>query len=101
MFGTPWPQAEDGQAWPALVADAVHAFDVLRHVLQRLHRPGAGQKARVDLDAMGIWSALHGLASILQADVMEHLQLAPMVPAQVQAHVMTMMGHALEAGLRR
>jgi AcrR family transcriptional regulator len=101
MFGTPWPQAEDGQAWPALVADAVHAFDVLRLVLQRLHPAGAGQRARVDLDAMGIWSALHGLASILHADVMGHLQLAPKVPAQVHAHVMTMLGHALEAGLRR
>jgi AcrR family transcriptional regulator len=101
MFGTPWPQAEDGQAWPALVADAVHAFDVLRSVLRRLHGAGAAERARVDLDAMAIWSALHGLASITQADVMGHLQLAPRVPGQVQAHVMAMIGHALAASLAR
>ncbi len=101
MFGTPWPQAEDGQAWPALVADAVHAFDVLRGVLRRLHAADAAARVRVDLDAMAIWSALHGLASITQADVMSHLRLAPRVPGQVQAHVMAMLGHALAASLSR
>lgn len=99
MFGTPWPQAEDGHAWPALVADAVHAFDVLRGVLRRLHGPGADQRARVDLDAMGIWSSLHGLATLTQADVMGHLRLAPRVPGQLQRHVMAMLGHALDASL--
>ncbi|MCE2909301.1 MAG: TetR/AcrR family transcriptional regulator [Betaproteobacteria bacterium] len=101
MFGTPWPQAEDGQAWPALVADAVHAFDVLRGVLRRLHGSGAAARARVDLDAMAVWSALHGLASITQADVMGHLQLAPRVEGQVQAHVMQLLGHALAASTGR
>jgi AcrR family transcriptional regulator len=101
MFGTPWPQAEDGQAWPALVADAVHAFDVLRVVLRRLHGASATQRTKVDLDAMAIWSTLHGLATLLQADVMDHLKLAPRVPGQVQAHVMAMLGHALDATLGR
>jgi len=99
MFGAPWPQAEDGVAWPALVADAVHAFDVLRGVLRRLHGPGAAARVRVDLDAMAIWSALHGLATLTHADVMDHLRLAPRVPGQVQGHVMAMVGHALDATL--
>ena len=101
LFGAPWPQAEDGQAWPGLVADAVHAFDVLRGVLRRLHGASAAQRAAVDLDAMAIWSALHGLATLTQADVMGQLRLAPRVPGQVQGHVMAMVGHALRARLSR
>jgi AcrR family transcriptional regulator len=101
MFGTPWPQAEDGSAWPALVADAVHAFDVLRGVLRRLHGTGAASRTAVDLDAMAIWSALHGLATLAQADVMHHLKLAPRVPGQLQGHVMALLGHALDATLPR
>jgi AcrR family transcriptional regulator len=101
MFGAPWPQAEDGQAWTALVADAVHALDVLRGVLRRLHGSGAAQRAAVDLDAMAIWSALHGLATLAQADVMGHLRLAPRVPGRVQGHVMAMVGHAPRARLVR
>jgi AcrR family transcriptional regulator len=97
LFGAPWPKAEDGEAWPALVTDAVHAFDVLRGVLRRLHGGGAAQRAAVDLDAMAIWSALHGLATLTQADVMGHLSLAPRVPGQVQGHVLAMVGHALRA----
>jgi hypothetical protein len=32
---------------------------------------------------------------------MDHLKLAPRVPGQVQAHVMAMLGHALDATLGR
>ncbi|MGH8492243.1 MAG: TetR/AcrR family transcriptional regulator [Moraxellaceae bacterium] len=91
MFGTPWPE-------PAihhdLVQDAVHALDVLRLALHRI----SGQEAvNVDLDAMLIWSTLHGLASITHADVMRHLPLGNGVPAQVPAHVLDMLELALKA----
>lgn len=97
MFNTPWPQADDGAAWPGLVADAVHAFDVLRAVLRRLHGDAAAQRRRVDLDAMAIWSQVHGLASILQSDVMGQLRLAAGARGALPAHAMHLLGLALDA----
>jgi AcrR family transcriptional regulator len=97
MFGTPWPgpAAEVG-----VVADAVHAFDVLRGVLARIHGSDRAARRRVDLDAMFIWSNMHGLASIAQADVMHHLGLAPQVAQGTAAHVMEMMSLAMDAQAR-
>ncbi len=92
MFGTPWPAPA---VHPDMVRDAVHAFDVLRLVLRRLHEPGAGQRASVDLDAMFIWSSMHGLATIGQSNVMAHLGLAPKVRAGAGEHVMKMMSIAM------
>lgn len=97
MFGTPWP---DPTVHAGLVKDAVHAFDVLRGVLRRLHGDGAKQRERVDLDAMFIWSSMHGLAGITNSQVMGRLQLAPRVRGQVAVHVMTMMSIALRASQR-
>jgi AcrR family transcriptional regulator len=92
MFGTPWPEPA---VHPGLVRDAVHAFDILRHVLRRVHGEGKAQRAAVDLDAMFIWSNMHGLASITQSNVMEHLALAPKVSAMTSTHVMRMMALAM------
>jgi len=94
MFGTPWPEPA---IHPGLVKDAIHAFDVLRTVLRRVHGNGAAQRAAVDLDAMFIWSNMHGLASITQSDVMEHLEIAPRVRARVVEHSMKMLALAMEA----
>ena len=92
MFGTPWP---DPAVHPDLVKDAVHAFDVLRDVLRRVHGTGADRRAAVDLDAMFIWSNMHGLASLTQSQVVPYLNLAPKVSASVATHLMQMMGCAL------
>ena len=94
MFGTPWPEPA---VHVGLVKDAVHAFDILRGVLRRLHGDGAKQRTQVDLDAMFIWSSMHGLAGITNSQVMEQLQLAPRVGVQVAHHVMTMMSFAMQA----
>lgn len=95
MFGTPWPPAAEH---PDLVRAAAHAFDVLRGVLRRLHGSGAAKSARVDLDAMFIWSCMHGVASIGQGDVVAQLRLAPKVHSQAGAHVMQMISRAMAAG---
>ena len=97
MFGTPWPEPA---VHPGLVKDAVHAFDVLRGVLRRVHGAGAAQRVAVDLDAMFIWSNMHGLASIAQSNVMAHLGLAPKAGKQTAAHVMEMMSLAMAAKRR-
>ncbi len=94
MFGTPWPEPAEH---PGLVRDAGHAFDVLRGVLRRMYGSGASMRAQVDLQAMFIWSTMHGLASITQANVMDCLKLAPKVGAQAPEHVMRMIETAMRA----
>ncbi len=79
MFGTPWPEPAQH---PELVRDAQHAFNVLRGVLQRVHGNDANKATAVDLDALFIWSCMHGLASIMQANVVAHLNLSASVALQ-------------------
>jgi AcrR family transcriptional regulator len=96
MFGTPWPEPAEQVG---VVRDAVHAFDVLRRVLRRVHGDHAGARERVDLDAMFIWANMHGLAAITQSDVMRHLALRPRVPQRLEAHAMAMLDIALRGAL--
>lgn len=103
MFGTPWPEPA---AHPELVRHAVHAFDLLRqHLQQQLQqRADATQSdmlallAQAELQALFIWSALHGMASIEQANVMQHLVLSPGVSAMAQPYLMGMLHTALTHG---
>jgi len=103
MFGTPWPEPA---AHPELVRHAVHAFDLLRHHLQQQlqQRASATQSdmlallAQAELQALFIWSALHGMASIQQANVMQHLALSPGVSAMAEPYLMGMMYTALTHG---
>ncbi len=92
MFGTPWPEPAQH---PELVRYAVHAFDTLRNTLRVMHGDGAAQRARADLDALFIWSALHGMASIRHAHVMQHLVLAPGVMDRFQDDLLAKIGAAL------
>lgn len=96
MFGTTWPDtAEDTE----LIKDAQHAFNVLRKVLQRIHGTGKAKKEKIDLDAMFIWSNLHGLVTITQSNVMQHLQLAPKAEKNVSGHVFSMISSAMKSGV--
>lgn len=92
MFSTRWPEPA---VHPELVRDAVHAFDILRGVLRRVHGAGAAQRAKVDLDAMFIWVNMHGLATIGHSNVMQHLGLAPGVTDRTIDHVFSMMSAAM------
>jgi AcrR family transcriptional regulator len=98
MFGTPWPEPAEHAG---LVQDAVHAFDILRRVLRRVHGDTPSMRQRVDLDAMFIWSNMHGLATIMHSNVMTHLHLAPKVEAGLTNHVLDMVGAAMDAGAAR
>jgi AcrR family transcriptional regulator len=92
MFGTPWPAPAE---YPSLVKDAQHAFDVLRSVLSKLHHHHPNAVQKVDIDAMFIWSSLHGLASITQANVMKHLSLDDQVREHASHYVMEMVSKAM------
>ena len=85
MFGTPWPEPAQH---PDLVKHAVHAFNILRDRLRGMHGDAPGQRIQADLDALFIWSTLHGMASIKQANVMQHLELEPDVLDRFKADLM-------------
>jgi AcrR family transcriptional regulator len=95
MFGTPWPEPAQH---PDLVKHAVHAFDILRDSLRRMYGDTPGRRAQADLDALFIWSTLHGMASIKQANVMQHLALEPDVMGRFKADLMAKIGVALAGG---
>jgi AcrR family transcriptional regulator len=84
MFGTPWPGCTEQSAQ---LHQSTHAFDILRQVLQRIHGSGARQAERVDLDALFVWSALHGLVGVLSGNCVEKLGLQPKMMEQVVQHV--------------
>jgi AcrR family transcriptional regulator len=96
MFGTPWPESA---AHPDLVRDAVHAFDILRQVLRRMHGSAASKRDRIDLDALFIWSSMHGLAGVMQGNCIGKLDLSAKVLSQATAHVMDRVGLGLRAKL--
>jgi len=103
MFGTPWPEPA---SHPELVRHALHAFDLLRQHLQqqvqlRAHGTQSDMLAllsQAELQALFIWSALHGMASIKQANVMQHLALSPGVSAMAEPFLMGMVHTALTHG---
>jgi len=95
MFGTPWPETA-GQA--ALVDDATHAFDVLRGVLRRLHGDTAAMRERVELDALFIWSAMHGLAGVMSGDCIRHLDLRASVLGKAVSDTLARVGAGIRPG---
>ena len=92
MFGTPWPGST---ANPDLVRDATHAFDVLRQVLRRLHGDAPAQQDLVELDALFIWSSMHGLAGVMHGSCIDKLDIQPAVLRQAVEHVMRRVGTGL------
>jgi AcrR family transcriptional regulator len=94
MFGTPWPALGEELG---LATDAIHAFDLLRSVLRRIHGQQAVMRRRVDLDAMFIWANMHGMSTITQSNVMEHLGLSSKVVADVVPHMFDMISASMDA----
>lgn len=94
MFGTPWPTISEALG---LAKDAAHPFDVLRRVLRRIHGKQASARRLVDLDAMFIWSNMHGMATVLQSSAMKHLAVAPKVKAAAAGHMFEMIAASMDA----
>ncbi|MFN0100257.1 MAG: TetR/AcrR family transcriptional regulator [Gemmatimonadaceae bacterium] len=92
MFSTDWPEAAHN---PELVRDAVHAFDVLRDVLRRMHGDGPEMRERIELDALYIWSTVHGLAGVMNGPCITQLDLKKSVLRRAISHTMTRMGVGL------
>jgi AcrR family transcriptional regulator len=96
MFSSPWPESADPQE---LAGDAVHAYDVLRGVLRRMHGDSPTVQEKVELDALCIWSMVHGLAGVLNGQCVDRLGLEPHVLQRAVAHAMSRMRAGLASDL--
>lgn len=92
MFSTTWPESA-GQA--EMTADATHAFDVLRGVLRRMHGDSEAKRDLVELDALYIWSTMHGLAGVMNGPCIDTLDLKARVRKRAVRHAMDRMGIGL------
>jgi AcrR family transcriptional regulator len=92
MFGTPWPASA---ADPELTRDALHAFDVLRQVLRRMHGDAPAARERAELDALFVWSSLHGLAGVLGGTCIDRLDLQPGVREGALQHIVDAVGRGI------
>jgi AcrR family transcriptional regulator len=94
MFEMPMPEPEKH---PAMMAQSRRAFGLLKSRLTmmqvRAARP-SGQPAD-NLDALFVWSVVHGLASILNADTIGTLNFSEAELHQAAAHCLARIGVAL------
>ena len=88
MFSTTWPESAEALD---LVTDAAHAFDILRGVLRRMHGDSAAMREAVELDALYIWSTVHGLAGVMNGQCIDKLGLKTGVLKRAVQHAMERM----------
>lgn len=96
MFSTTWPASADEAD---LASDATHAFDVLRGVLRRIHGDRPEARETVELDALYIWSSVHGLAGVMNGPCIDKLDLKAKVLKQAIRHAMDRMNIGLAGKL--
>lgn len=92
MFGTRWPEIAHEVD---LNADAKAAFDVLRERLAALLP--VRTEDELDLDALFVWSTIHGIATLLQSDAMTYLGFERAKVERGVGHAKDMIDRALAA----
>ncbi|MGK7867615.1 TetR/AcrR family transcriptional regulator [Falsiroseomonas sp. E2-1-a20] len=98
IFGTPLPDAD---AHPDMMTRGRYAFALLEQAIAALDqaRPATARGADPRLDALHVWSLLHGLASIGQASALRSLSLPKTVMTAMHEHAMARMDAGLRAAL--
>lgn len=94
MFATPLPDVDEH---PDMMTNARHAFDLLIAALRReatARGRGTNEKA-ILLDALFIWSGLHGLATLRNSSAFETLGLSRAVTKETGAHLLARFSDAL------
>jgi AcrR family transcriptional regulator len=99
MFGTPLP---DPAQHPAMMKSAQHAFALLQDCLMALRHAQATPSMPADasqatLDALFVWSTLHGLASILPTRALDTLALPSELLTAAPQHTLARIGAAINA----
>ena len=68
---------------------------MLRDVLRSLHGDAAAMRETVDLDALYIWSTMHGLAGMMNGECIDKLDIKAAVLKRAVRHAMGRMGIGL------
>jgi hypothetical protein len=99
MFNTSLPNPVDH---PEIMANAHYAFDMLRSALKQRRSKALARESiaasDIDHQAMFVWSALHGLVSILRSDIAASLNIGGMKAAT--SNVLDRIGNAIDEGTR-
>lgn len=94
MFGTP---LEDPSAHPETMRAAQEAFGVLLQAIAALRgrSPDWVTTAEDRLDALFVWSAVHGLATILHSNALSRTGIVNLPPGQAFAEILRRIGRAM------
>lgn len=97
MFGDLLP---DLKKHPDMMRQAKHAFALLSDGVRRVTALAADPRTETDvaLDALFVWSSVHGLARILQSRALQTLALPDEVGERASAHSLMRIGAAMKAG---
>lgn len=97
LFGTPLP---DPEQHPAMMEEARKAFTVLLAGIARMKGATALAKPSraLQLDALFVWSVVHGLSTILQTKALQQLGLDEATLAGAMPHALERIGRALWPG---
>jgi AcrR family transcriptional regulator len=90
LFGTPLP---DPTIHKEMMQEARYAFTVLLDAISK-KRGVAVTSSENQLDALFIWSTLHGLSTIVQTAALEQLGLSPQLLEQALPHTLQRIGAA-------
>ncbi|MEL6977896.1 MAG: TetR/AcrR family transcriptional regulator [Pseudomonadota bacterium] len=93
MFSSVLPPAA---AYPEMMRQAQHAFSLLRARIAALPR-GAQSADAIEQDALFVWSTIHGLVSVMNADAFATLELSDAARAQRIDAALDRIGAALAA----
>jgi AcrR family transcriptional regulator len=95
MFGTPLPSGEDH---PEMMRKAKHAFALLTAALRKAAAKHGGRwtEEGILLDALYVWSGLHGLAGILASSATATLGLPQSVMDASVAHLLHRFSDSME-----
>lgn len=96
MFGTPLPNPEQH---PEMMRSARHAFMLLRDCISQIMLKSSEANGGVELDALFVWSTIHGLASILQTRALDTVFLPQDILNNAVDHVLQSIGTILNRGL--
>jgi AcrR family transcriptional regulator len=88
MFETPMPEPA---SHPEMMAAARHAFALLRQRLAAIPVPSVGppDTPTANLDALFVWSVVHGLSTIMNGDTITTLGLSDWERHQAAAHALS------------
>jgi AcrR family transcriptional regulator len=95
MFGTPLPSSDEH---PDMMGKAKHAFSLLTEGLKKaaVKHGSPWTEEGIQLDALFIWSGLHGLSGILSSSATATLGLPQAVMDASAAHLLRRFSDAME-----